>query len=228
MLVSALRTHPEIVCYGELFRKNKKEFKGPLKIIEELDPYFHDEKVQQEKWRDFLDEVAAKSLEFRFMGYKLMLNQNAVVLRGMINDPSCKKILLKRDNVLAVYSSEKIARVTGQGSAGRFAEVKTAKVEFVPSEFDSFESKYEQRYSQIEQELTQADPAYFKTTYTELCKPQGIKSVIAFIGADKLNKWKIPTKKRNTSNILDRFTNPEVLLEYLTLTSKQSWLLENT
>lgn len=226
MLVSTLRTHPDVICYGELFRKNKKRLKGSIKIISELDSHFQDEKIQQDRWRDFLDAVAVASENFEFVGFKLMVNQNSDVRRGLIDDPGYKKILLKRENGLAVYSSDKIARVTGQGSAGRFAKVKTAKVEFIPTDFESYLEKYEKRYITAEKELKESGCKYLRITYAALCRPDGIRKVLSFIGANRSLSWKTPTKKRNTSTILDRFTNKEQVSEYLLSTGRQNWSVE--
>ena len=226
MLVSALASHPEVHCHGELFRKNKKHFKGAVKVIASLDERFHDENFQTSHWREYLDAVVEASDDVTAVGFKIMLNQHDDARHALISDNNYRKIFLKRENVLAVYSSNKVARETGQGTAGRFAEVRSAQVAFVPGEFENFMSKYEDRYQATEDELDNSGQTCLKTTYAAICKPEGTKDVLGFIGVDSSLPWGAKTKKRNSSMLVERFTNPDEVVGYLQQIGKSHWLQE--
>ena len=226
MLVSALNSHPDVVCHGELLRKNKKHFKGAVKIITLLDERYHDENYQMNHWRDYIDAVVEASGQVDAIGFKIMLNQHDEARHALIADPGYKKILLKRENVLSVYSSNKVARETGQGVAGRFAEVKIAQVAFVAKGFERYCAKYEERYQGAEDELQASGQRFHRTTYADICNPEGIGNVLKFIGADRSLPWEAKTKKRNSSVLTDRFSNPEAVVEYMNRTGKSHWLQE--
>ncbi len=226
MLVSVLRTHPEIACYGELFRKNRKQFTGSVKVFEDIDKRFQVEEYRHKNWQQLLDAVVCVSNEAKFVGFKLMVNQHPAARKALISDQAYKKILLERENVLAVYSSDKIARVTGQGSAGRFAEVKTARVEFDKLEFESFLQQYRARFLRAKKELEASGNSYLATTYARICTHRGLEEVMEFLGADKSSPWGILTKKRNPSDLLARFVNRADVEQYLRDTGLECWANE--
>lgn len=226
MLVSALDSHPGVRCHGELFRTNVKSYNGGLKVIALLDVAYHDDAYQEEHWKGFLDDVVAASGRADAVGFKLMLNQSELVRNALIADPGYKKILLKRDNMLSVYSSHKIAKETGQGSARRTAEIKKARVLFDPKQFERFCKRYQKRYSDVENALEASGQEFFRTSYMEVIKPEVIRDILEYIGADRELEWEVGTKKRNSPVLTERFSNPEEVEQYLAGIDRLDWLRE--
>jgi hypothetical protein len=226
MLVSALNSHARVQCYGEFFRKKNKPFKGVLKKVAMQDERYEDKEYQMSHWQDFLETVYQVSDPVDAIGFKLMLSQHEEARHTLIADSQYRKILLKRENVLAVYSSNKIAKETGQGSAGQGDEVKTAQVMFIPEEFDKYCAKYEHMYQLAEDELHDRGQLFLKVTYADICKPEGIENVLGFIGVDKSLPWEPRTKKRNSPLLAERFSNPEEVIAYMENLGKSHWLQE--
>jgi len=228
MLVSTLRSHPDTECHGELFRKKKKHFRGGVRIFSEIDERFQQEDYLMRHWQEFLDTVIGHGREANAtaVGFKLMMNQSEIVRSALIEDESWSKILLKRENVLAVYSSNKIAKTTGQGSAGKFAEVKKAQVVFEAGEFERFYHKYEEGYDKVRQQLADCGQDYLDTQYSEICKPEGMKALIRYLELDVEADWEVSTQKRNPSQLLERFTNPSVVTRFLDKISRRDWVVE--
>ena len=228
MLVSTLRSHPDIDCHGELFRRKKKHFKGGVRVFAEIDPRYQEEEYLHQHWREFLDRVVEHAQEAGAgaVGFKIMMNQSERIRRALIEDRDWTKILLKRENVLAVYSSNKIAKSTGQGSAGKFAEVRTAKTEFVNGEFKRFLAKYEEGFESARQQLAASGQDYLDTSYREICSADGMRALIAYIGMDPDAAWEVSTQKRNPSQLLERFTNPDAVGRYLDRIGRSDWRVE--
>jgi len=226
MLVSALKSHTRVQCYGELFNIKKNFHKGTLKKVITQDERYNDKSYLMCHWRDFLYTVYKASGQVDAVGFKLMLNQHDEARHALIADSLYRKILLKRENVLAVYSSNKIAKETGQGSAGRRDEVKKAQVMFIPEEFEKYCAKYEHMYQLAEDELLSRGQRFHKVTYADICKPEGIDNVLEFICVDKSLPWEASTKKRNSPLLAERFSNPEEVIGYMENLGKSHWLQE--
>ena len=228
MLVSTLRSHADIECHGELFRKKKKHFKGGVRVFSQLDERFQQEEYLMEHWREFLELVIQHGKESgaSAVGFKIMMNQSELVRGSLIEDESWTKILLKRENVLAVYSSNKIAKATGQGSAGKFAEVEKSQVAFEAGEFKRFCAKYEEGFDKVKRQLADCGQDYLDTQYSEICKPEGMKALIGYLGLDPEAGWEVSTQKRNPSQLLERFTNPTEVSRYLDKIGRPGWAVE--
>src|SRR5690606_15159424 len=123
-------------------------------------------------------------------------------------------------------SSHKIARATGQGTAGRFSEALTTTVEFEPKEFERFVAARAAAYRQAREELQRATQPWLEVEYLEAARPEGRRRIVEFIGADPSFEIEVPTKKRNTSRIVDRFTNPDEVMGYLEQHGLQHWASE--
>jgi LPS sulfotransferase NodH len=226
MLVSALDSHPGVRCLGELFRMGKKPDRGVGLAISMLDEIYQDESYQVDHWRDYLDAVVETAGPVAAVGFKIMLNQNRNVMQSLVEDPGYRKIFLNRENVLAVYSSHKIAKETGQGAAGLAMQVKKARVAFDPEEFEKFSARYLRHYHEAEQVLNDSGQDFYKTTYSYITTPQGIDAVLGYIGVDCKQGWNVGTQKRNSPVLTERFNNPQVVRDYMSGMGRLDWLQE--
>gem|GEM_PF-1531663 len=226
MLVNALGTHPDIRCHGELMRRNVPDLRGALQIVKQLPEEFASEEYRHAHPYDYVATVFGLDRAAAFQGFKLMLRDNVPFRKQLIADPRFKKILLYRDNALAAYSSHKIARVTGQGIAGRFAEVKTAQVPFKEKEFERFMKNRKEAYKNTEKELKSGNVDFLKVEYTDMSSNYYFDNVLDFLDARPGISLIVHTQKRNTNNILDRFTNPERVIQYLKENNLENWSVE--
>jgi LPS sulfotransferase NodH len=231
MLRSLLNAHPEVTCFGELMRRTPRKmrnqgYRGALRALEHVDEKFRTDSVRFSHPRTFIDEVMAKLVTTPVAGFKLMLNQHPQFMSELIGDPTYAKILLYRANHLASYSSEKIARATGQGALRTGMDVKRAKVRFRKGEFRRFLKTRAQQFEDVREQLAAAGGNYLEIEYLELVEGNGVSQVLEFLGADPAHDVKPKTVRRNPSNLLERFDNPDDVLKELAAMGAERWAIE--
>lgn len=226
MLVSALDSHPQIVCLGELFRRRILDRRGALQVLADIDEKFSDEVYRHTHQEAYLDAVFALHPDARFIGFKLMLPQNVELRDRLIADPAYRKILLYRDNILACYSSERIAKATGQGVAERDADVMTATIPFERKRFERYMQRRNALYDETRRLLGRCGSDVLEIEYRQAATGEGMKRVVGFIGASPEIPLEAGTKKRNPSVIVDRFTEPVEVAAYLRKAGLEAWAVE--
>jgi len=229
MLVSQLDAYPGVRCHGELFRKKGVAKMGALKILNDLPDEYEDGDFRDASFAEYLRLVRNLSETETFFGFKLMLNQAREARQAIIRKSKIKIILLYRENLLSIYSSNLIAKSTGQGIARSGSKVKSEMVEFDETRFVRFCEKHRQNYQEVREDLEKyASGRFLDISYLEICKPQGITEIEAFLGLSSPPQPVAPaTAKRNSSRIIDRFTNPQVVVDYLERTGNSPWAEES-
>lgn len=224
-LVSTLDSHPQIECFGEIFNRSPNEKSRLTTILPNLEMKYSDTVYRNTHYMDYINAIFELYIKMKFIGFKLMLTQNIKARDDLIKDANYKKIFLYRENELACYSSKLIAEETGQGSASviRGDVVRTAIVPFDTKEFASFCKRREYLYKETRQLLAQQDQEYIDIEYKDAITSEGTGRVIAFIGADLHFITELGTLKRNTSNIVERFTQPDEVMTYLKSIGKEEW-----
>jgi hypothetical protein len=224
MLGSALNSHPEIKFFGELLKRN------PLAEIDYLDIQQlrkdADELIRN-RLSDpvsFVDTVLSTPTTAKAVGFKLMLGQNEMAVDHYIADRDVLKLLLHRDNMLAGYSSQVIARETGQGVAMKSDEVRKKKVSFVANDFERFRKRRQRLYERARQRLEATNQSYCELEYRDTVHGAGLAKAIAFLGLDPSGHYPPQTRKRNTSLVLERFSNPDEAANYIKQMGRQEWL----
>ena len=234
MLMDTLQSHPDIRCYGELFVKVRKKAQisqvpwptriDPLGIpLERISPYLRDTLERFEHPHEFLEEVFSLDPEAKFVGFKLMLNQHPECRRMLIRDKRFRKILLVRDNVLASFASSEITHATGQSYALEGEKSVDMKVPFDAGRFKVFSRRSRHQLQEATDELERSGQNYLRLTYLDIAQRRGIEDVMKFVGADSRKEWRVTHKKRNTSVILDRFTNPVDAERFLLECGLEHW-----
>ncbi len=229
MLVSALDNHPRVCCHGELFRKKNLHLATDLSFLDQIDPAYKDYEFRRDNFQEYLQLVKKVDGSKDLFGFKLMLGQAKRVRETLIQDVRIKKILLYRDNLLAVYASNRIAKATGQGIVHVGDELKQAKVDFDPKQFERFRERIDLLYKQVREQLkVRPRNEWMETQYPDICRDEEIARVMRFIGAEPGEApISVRTVKRNTGNILDRFTNPKDVLTHLEKVKRMDWVRES-
>lgn len=211
MVVSTLNTHPSIYCHGELLRLSTPRNAAGLRVMDQVDPRYRNDGYRHAHAHDFLEEVFGLDYEVDFTGFKLLLPQNPAALDALIADGRYTKVLLCRDNVLARYSSNKLARAKRESSdAGS-----PAKIDFEAEEFRKFRSAHERAYGHARSQLKATGQEYLEITYLDACTPEGLRAIVESVGADPNIDLGVKTPKRNSSDIVSRFSNPEEVDTFL-------------
>lgn len=228
MAAQGLSSHPSVVCFGELLRRKNKNLAGALKIVHELDPKFKDENYRMANPQEFIDAVYKQKANKPIVGFKLMLQQHFEYLENVITDSKCMKIFLHRQNFLACYSSDRIAKVTGQGIVGRYSEVKKATIPFEENNFRKYWNKNRLLINKTRRLLHQYGQPFLDVEYTSLVRGDGLSAMLRFLGVDASVDLEIHTKKRNPSNLLERFDNPNDVRQFLEANDLGAWMSEAT
>lgn len=127
LVEAALNLLPDVTCHGEAFNPallghpKKTELLGMTRAERDADPL--------ELWHRI---KAAPGLN----GCRYFHDHDPRVLRAMLDDPACGKIILTR-NPIESYVSLKIARATGQWKLGDAKHRKEAQASFDAAEFET-------------------------------------------------------------------------------------------
>ncbi|MEM0914774.1 MAG: sulfotransferase [Planctomycetota bacterium] len=233
MLVRMLRDHPAVCCFGELLRKTprwmlRNGYKGQLGILNHLDPKWRKDRYRFANAEAFRDAAYATKLGYPWHGFKLHLDQHDGYLARAIARPVERLILLRRENLLAQFSSELIAQVTGQGNANTSTAggLKKARVPFRAKDFDRHVRKSDQRWDAVQRAIRAAGRDCVYLTYLDATAGDGISRVLDHLGLDPVGPLTSNTVKRNTGRIVDRFTDPDAVLAHLDEIGRPEWAEE--
>jgi LPS sulfotransferase NodH len=216
-LVFTLEAHPDVACLGEIFNthggamrrlgiKSKQMIQmcanEPLQYLEEV----------TKLWEERED---AKPV----FGFKMMLHHDPRVIEHIVSNADWKIILLRRQNVLAQWSSLQIAKVTGEwGSKKKKMREKagieepTTRIEFKAKTFENYDQKLETRYGAISKRLT--GHQLFEVATEEIDKRRD--EILAFLAVDPSQAKPAPGvgERQNSKTLEDRFTNYDDVVAY--------------
>ena len=214
-----LTTHPDVVCHGELFAAKFLGVARPLLVSCGLD---FDIERRNANPVAFLDAILA-CYDDKWVGFKLLLGQQDVVMNE-VSRRGWPMIVLRRDNLLASYSSGLIVKATGQAHAYPNAEIKRATVEFVRAEFDRFIRRENDNWQLFFEKWCPRNDL-LNLEYREIAFGDGLKRVLEFLGA-KPSDLTPGLQKRNPDDMLARFVNPEAVVAHLQDIGHTEWLCE--
>jgi len=228
MLATALDALPGVTCHGELFRKNDKGVAADSAIIEKLDPAFADIGYRHRHHAEFLDAVV-RHTPAELVGFKLMLRQAPEAQKAIVGSDDYRVILLDRGNVLALYSSHLIARATGVGFMRKGEQAASPRVEFDAGDFSGFWRRYRNKYEELRDQVRDFGRCrMLSVDYLDLLHGGAFGEVVDFLGLRcerDISKY-IGTQKRNSSEILQRFSNPDAVVDYLREAGRLDWCRE--
>jgi hypothetical protein len=184
-----------------------------------------------ERWEDLAYRVEnrAQLLDKIFdldaapcMGFKHHLSGPREITKTVLEDDSIAKIILNRTNLLACYSSNKLAVL--HRSLGPDAE-KPRQVEFDAEEFKAYVKRRKHAYSRWDEIIDANADNCLRITYAEARTDAGMDKVTTFLGLSS-SKLDSPTKKRNSDEVLTRFTNPDDAAACLREEGLEDWATE--
>lgn len=211
-LVSLLNSAPDIVCHGEIFKKERIELsRWHRKHFPNLTPDSRDK-----NGKEFIEKLRGLNPKKHF-GFKFFPSHmgSAPCLRAIANRRDWKKIALVRDPI-EVYASNLRAKKTNiwvvKNSAETPAEsVLNVKVEFSPETWE----KHLGFYSIFLQKVASLNNAII-ARYGEYATPEGLGAILEFIGS-KASPASLQegTVKQFSRPIQDAFSNWSELEDYL-------------
>jgi hypothetical protein len=230
MLTQWLSTHKDVRCLPAIFSdagwpsKNARG-EGALGWIRgNIAPEWDNLALRLAKPTKLLREIVAKSADKAAVGFKHHIGADEITEPILGRGAGTRKIILTRNNLLAAYSSHKVAAATGQGAARVGQSIARATVAFRPEEFSRFVAKRRTLYGHVRE---QARKPMMEIDYTMVRTEAGIAEIGRFLGVDPTGFGPQQTAKRNSDNIVSRFSNPDQVMSYLRDHRLEAWATES-
>ncbi|MCA9915006.1 MAG: hypothetical protein KC496_16745 [Anaerolineae bacterium] len=221
LLAGLLNQHPEITGHNELFHERVLFFHNAQ---------IRDEAVIRERDRDPVGylHLFLKNAVTPAAGFKHLLFNNPTIIEHVIQDNRFKVLLLERENILAQYSSLRIAHQTGQwtlhiGDKPALPE----KLAWDAADFEPYMAQYRRAYADLTQRLQASKGDWLHIEYCDLYQAETYRRIFAFLGVETAIslQWN-NIRKQNTSQIAQRFQQPYEVHDYLRRNDLISWAQE--
>lgn len=233
MVSARLSQHPDMVCYPAVFSPKGFPVLGvePPQIADDatglaarlsrMDPVWGEVETRAGRYEDFLDALELVSPE-PVMGIKHHLGMD--LTEQLIAEPG-PKIVLTRKNLLAAFSSGRLAKALGIGAAKPGDVIPDAKVPFDPEAFDLWSRRRSNRFARWRAQIEATGDPVLELDYTAARTEEGVAAMCRFLGMEPApGEW--PTLKRHGSRTVDRFDNPDVALAHLKAIGHEEWAEE--
>ena len=176
LLESHLNTYDDILCVGEAFNPNFIGYPNRDDLLGISD---------EERDRDPMKLLyAIRDHSPEIVGFRFFHDHDPRVLKSVLPDPDCAKIILAR-NPLDSYVSWKIARATDQWKLTNVAKRKEQKIEFDLQEFTDRLQSLQHFQKCLLQEMQKSGQTYFYITYDDLKELDIVNGLASYIGSQK-------------------------------------------
>jgi hypothetical protein len=227
-LTTLLHKRSDIVCHGELFHPKMKSFLGrwrPTEVTPESKEQLaalraHDPNA-------FLERIFANGFKGGPVGFKIFRGHNDDILDQLIADRDVRKIVLFRGNMLAVYSSSRIAHSVGGERVLRTARAVQPVVPFEARKFVKFCRRYSAFYRDVVGKLNASGQPYYFLHYEDINDSSLFAGLLNFIDANCVEvTLESVSIKQNSSEVLKRFSNPDEAENFLREHGLMAWAFE--
>lgn len=224
-LVRLLRSHREVVCHGELFHPQAIWLAGEVR-----DPPHEAERLAA---RDadpvaFLERVYRAAPAASAVGFKLFPTHNDTVLDHVAGRRDVHRILLRRDNALAQYSSNLIADRTGIWMRRPGTRANPVAVRFAEPKFLAFLEQRRLRAARLERAADPGGPGrrapLMRIEYRELFVQEAAGRLCEFLGIRSVPLRAEGIVRQNDPDILARFENPLDVRDCVIRLGRPDWL----
>jgi len=201
---------------------------------------FHDDMIQ---YRDGdvtdADAVAARNAEptaflrrtieearregWRAFGFKQLGHMSHEVTEEMVGDREMRLIRLVRSNLLAQYSSERMAQKTDDWMRRKGAERRSTKITFDVVDFEDWEARqrlFTQTWAEL---LARSGREALFLDYTRLFHRDTPKELSAYLGFRVRDPEDVDLLRQNDDDILSRFDDPDAVRAYLDERGLSHW-----
>lgn len=227
LLTNVLNASSDVRCLFELLNPNVQQYGEPA--TPELN------ELRRTDAAAFVDRIASSGTKPTF-GFKIFPGHADAWLEGVLVDPSWTKIVLYRENVLAVHSSQRIAAARGKWSdTGVKVELVADssdhsiedQTDFDARKFEAFRAGYQQSYSDWLTSLAKSSQKFYFLEYGMLRNSRILSAVFSFLDASQPEAFTSNILKTSSTDILSRFRNPDEVRAYLAKNSRLDWQAES-
>jgi LPS sulfotransferase NodH len=213
-----LNQFPNVVCHGEVFNPAFVGMTG--EYLERFGGKENAKAVRNGNPLAFMRTLIA-STDAEFVGFHLFPGHIREVIDAVLSDASIKKICLRR-SLFQSYVSLRIAQQTDvwlvrhkRRFGSTATEQKPVKIEFKAPDFERYERELKQFWNHVFGHLEKSGQEYFPVWYKQVNELETVNKCAEFIGIKKgLTKLKPTLKKQNPSNIEEKVSNYNDLLDY--------------
>ena len=222
LLCALLNRTPGVVCHFELFHRD---------MIQLSDRTLTEAAALAARNADplgFLGKLRREASErgAHLVGFKHFAHLSDAVTDAIVADHGVRLIHLSRANVLAQYSSELIARTSGQWVRHPGRAAPRLEVPFDVAEFETFE-RYQRRVEADRvSRLAAAGRTVLFLEYAALVRPQTRARLSEFIGVTIPEEAQADIRKQNRPDIHNRFSEPGRVTAYLAGRDLMDWTRE--
>lgn len=222
LLSETLNSHPAIVCHGEIFHPTPTYH---IKISqEEMAP--EDLLSLRESDTQKFVELVYNRPDAETVGFKMWRSQNPEYCDALLNDESVAKIIYERNNVLAKFSSIRLAKETGvwniRSGASRPKEL-DKKLSFNTKQFSDHVKRHRDLFDYYRKN---AKGRVFSTSYLDIVG-RGFSDVLEFLEVSDMEL--VPQKEKlHSSSILNRFqeSDRDTVMQAVEELGHPEWLHE--
>lgn len=219
-LVTSLQKHPEVTCHGEIFHP-KVEWHILDNVRDRINLM-----ARNHKPIEFVNEILDLDLGNIAVGFKIFKGHNDKALDYILKESSIKKIILKRNNIIASFSSLKLAQETNIWNVKYKMETSHKSIQFDGKEFKKYYHEIQKIYAYYKEVLEATNQSYLSISYAEHIMTNRIDVVYDFLCLNKKTSCHSDFQKLYTSDILARFGNPEEVITWLERNGHTDWLKE--
>jgi len=207
-LCTLLDSHPDILCHHELFNPGGIHLAWSLR---DTDFSLGDTELQQKQPLTLLQNAWSGHGGARAVGFKLNIGQSASVFEAVLDDPSILKILLRRNNRIRCFVSERIAETTGDwesypDSTHRAPARPAVHVE--AAELIAHAERNRAYLDELRSKLQSRGHAVHELAYEELGDRLTQERLLGFLGVDESVRLSGNTRKMNPGPL------PELVANY--------------
>lgn len=217
-LTTSLRSHPQILCHGEalLPRHIPRHIHGSAREV-------LTEEMCERDPAGLVRTLWEMNDDHPIVGFKVFAGHTPPLHIPLLQDEGIHKIVLKRDNALASWSSQQIARETGRWNARKEGSSIGATTTFLRREFDRYLNRRDKYFAKVDK---QCRGPRLDLSYAREIMDQDVSGVLEFLGADAAVETSSNKAKQLGRNVLDRFDNPDEVRAYLEETGRMDWAEE--
>ena len=222
--IERLNCHSEITCHREIFHRHSVYLEEGTR-----------NDLLEERNRDpqlFLSKVFQQCPTL-VCGFKIFDDQNPDVLKHVIINPDIKKIILYRQNFLAVYSSDLLATESKEyvkfsnDSLLKSLDGHSNKVVFDADKFQKAKFNYENHYRHVVETLNNSGQYFLFTCYEEFCNENLFRRTFSYLNLPQPRNVESRLVKMNHYSILDRFLNPDDVFEAMKAIGHVDWCYDS-
>lgn len=233
LLCDVLNSSPDVHCRWEMLKPGVTNYghvdNGAWAARRAADP------------AAFVEMAAAHFAERPVFGFKVFEDHAPDWTEAALRDSGWAKVVHYRKNVLAVYSSYKIAMAHNLWGAGDAPVTERAdsqarpeaeqtvrhRTKFDADEFEAFRESYNTPFRTWLRTLHETGQDFFFSEYTELRNLRLSARLFHFLGASVPAEIRMIGQKVSTSAMLDRFANPDAVVAHLARIGRADWAAES-